>query len=191
MFIFLLLSSKNPSQKKKPRKSYPVDYKLKVLDYSRGKNNCETALHFNIDESLVRRWKKNQQKLRDLAKNTQDFRTNKAGNHIVKKKFRLLGAGRKIVDTERDDDVMAWIVDKRSRQMPVSGEEIKRKAKQIAEQRGDTTFKVHMYTNYIIFEHCKQKLKKKMLFKIYLLYFFKLYTRIWSAFPIFHYGFNY
>ena len=131
---------------KKPRKSYPIDYKLKVLDYSRGKFNREVAEHFKIDEKNVRRWKKSEQKLRDLDKKNQTFNANTSGSQFVKKKFRLKGAGRKVIDTDRDVEVLDWIMDKRSRQMPVSGKEIKRKAKQITDEKGNNAnFKVLVY----------------------------------------------
>ena len=69
----ILFCAKLQNPLKKPRKSYPVDYKLKVLDYSRGKFNREVAEHFKIDEKNVRRWKKNEQQLRELDKKNQTF----------------------------------------------------------------------------------------------------------------------
>ena len=55
-----------PSPKTQHQKSYPVDFKLQVLDwyYSNGKNKLKTATHFNIHTKRIRDWELNEAFLR-------------------------------------------------------------------------------------------------------------------------------
>lgn len=55
-----------PPAKVQHQKSYPVEFKLQVLDwyYSNGKNKLKTATHFNIHTKRIRDWELNEAFLR-------------------------------------------------------------------------------------------------------------------------------
>lgn len=55
-----------PAVKTQHQKSYPVEFKLQVLDwyYSNGKNKLKTATHFNIHTKRIRDWELNEAFLR-------------------------------------------------------------------------------------------------------------------------------
>ncbi|CAI7991116.1 hypothetical protein GBAR_LOCUS628 [Geodia barretti] len=55
-----------PAPKIQHQKSYPVEFKLQVLDwyYSNGKNKLKTATHFNIHTKRIRDWELNEAFLR-------------------------------------------------------------------------------------------------------------------------------
>ena len=50
------------------RQQYTVEKKLKVIDYHKIHTNKQTALHFEINKSLVSKWTKNEGKLRAAKK---------------------------------------------------------------------------------------------------------------------------
>ena len=62
-----------PSKKSKiettttPRKSYNLDFKLKVIEQAKKSTNRETARYFNLDEKQVREWRKNEDKMKDIV----------------------------------------------------------------------------------------------------------------------------
>ena len=55
-----------PPPKGQHQKSYPVEFKLQVLDwyYSNGKNKLKTATHFNVHTKRIRDWELNEAFLR-------------------------------------------------------------------------------------------------------------------------------
>jgi len=67
---------------KRKRTAYPLDYKLRIVEEAKLRNNNrQTALKHGLEETIVRNWRKNEMKLRNaLSKG---------------KMFRLGGGGRK------------------------------------------------------------------------------------------------
>lgn len=57
---------RKPTLKTQHQKSYPVEFKLQVLDwyYNNGKNKLKTATHFNIHTKRIRDWELNEAFLR-------------------------------------------------------------------------------------------------------------------------------
>lgn len=64
-FLLLTMEETTPA-KGQHQKSYPVEFKLQVLDwyYRNGKNKLKTATHFNIHTKRIRDWELNEAFLR-------------------------------------------------------------------------------------------------------------------------------
>ena len=46
------------------RKSYILDFKLKIVETAKKSSNRQTAIKYSLDESQVRNWRKNERKIR-------------------------------------------------------------------------------------------------------------------------------
>ena len=74
----------------KIKKSILVSYKLRAVEMARNLNNSHAAKHFNVDESMIRDWRRKQRQLLNLEKINKDL-VSKDGAHSLKQKFRLPG----------------------------------------------------------------------------------------------------
>ena len=50
------------------RRKYEASFKLKVIEVAKASNNCAAARTFDVTEKLVRDWRKNEDKLRNMPK---------------------------------------------------------------------------------------------------------------------------
>ena len=102
------------------QKSYPVDFKLKVLDwyYSNGKNKLKTATHFNIHTKRIRDWELNEAFLR-------------AHSDSPRRRFRMEKAS---ADTYGNigKNLYQWYVEEKARGTEHSFGDLKTKAVQLA-----------------------------------------------------------
>ena len=76
-------SRKNRIKTEKKRQTYPLEFKIEVIEDVKKSFNRTTALKYNIDEKLVRDWRKNETKIRSTLKNS-----------CQKKKIIVEGGGR-------------------------------------------------------------------------------------------------
>ena len=53
---------------KRKRASYDAAFKLRVIEFAENSNNCAAMREFDINEKLVRDWRKNKPKLVDAPK---------------------------------------------------------------------------------------------------------------------------
>ena len=75
---------------KERRRNFPLDFKLQVVEEAKLSNNQTIALKYEVDEKLIRDWKRNEEKIRRTLQNPD-----------AKNKFICNGGGRpKQVKTE-------------------------------------------------------------------------------------------
>ena len=60
------------------RHAYKASLKLKAIEYAVAHGNRAAARHFNVNESMVRKWRKQEEALRQVKKNKLSFRGHKA-----------------------------------------------------------------------------------------------------------------
>ena len=60
------------------RHAYKASLKLKAIEYAVVHGNRAAAKHFNVNESMVRKWRKQEDALRQVKKNQLSFRGHKA-----------------------------------------------------------------------------------------------------------------
>ena len=82
---------------KKPRQSYTMDFKMRVVNDAKARQNIRaTAKSFGLDHTMVLRWK-------------QAFEKQSKNQDQNQLKFRMSGAGRPVLDTEMEDNLFSWI----------------------------------------------------------------------------------
>lgn len=69
---------KDPKMAPVKRHAYDADFKLKAISYAVQHGNRAAAKEFNINESMVRKWRKQEDDLRQVKKTKKSFRGNKA-----------------------------------------------------------------------------------------------------------------
>ena len=99
-----------PSPKR--RKSYSLAFKLKILkEVKENCNNCALVARRNqVDESMIRRWKRETDKITSAA--------------LVSKKTQKIGCGRKPMDEELEDEVFTYVASQRAQNLEVSRKKI-------------------------------------------------------------------
>ena len=60
------------------RHAYEASLKLKAIEYAVAHGNRAAARQFNVKESMVRKWRKQEDALRQVKKNKLSFRGHKA-----------------------------------------------------------------------------------------------------------------
>ena len=114
------------------RKKYTLDFKCKVIEAAKNSPSSRAvALQYGIHESILRDWKKNEGKIR----NTLDHQGSNS------KRMRIEGAGRKFKDEDLDCELTEWIVAKRTENLCVTRKQIRQKALESANEKGNTDFK--------------------------------------------------
>lgn len=73
------------------RHAYDAEFKLKAISHTVDHGNRAAAREFNINESMVRKWRKQQDDLRQLKKTKQSFRRNKARWLTIGGQTRTMG----------------------------------------------------------------------------------------------------
>ena len=108
------------------RKSFTVKYKLNVMEWyhTNGNNAHATAIHFEIERSLVRRWLAKEKAMKKMKDKTKTKRVHYC---IPKPMFPAL-----------DDEVYQYLCTERAAGRPVSNKQLKAKAMEIAPRLSDT-----------------------------------------------------
>ena len=104
------------------RHAYEAQFKLKAISYAAVHGNREDAREFKINESIVRKWRKQQNELRQVKKTKLSFCGNKA-------KWPQL-----------EDQLEQWVIEQRTAGRSVSTVTIRLKAKVIAEDMNIENF---------------------------------------------------
>ncbi|KAL0278423.1 UNVERIFIED_CONTAM: hypothetical protein PYX00_000251 [Menopon gallinae] len=92
---------------------------MKAVEYAKVNNNRKAAEHFQIDESMVRRWRRDEVML------------NQVPNQSRKSKMR----NRRAKWPNLESDLKKWVVDQRARGSQVSGKSILSQARAIAKEK--------------------------------------------------------
>ena len=118
-----------PTRPQPPRRSFTVEYKLKVVAWHKANGNVKlrTAKKFGVDTKRVRDWLLQEQEL--LARNF--------GKESQRKKLRT----REARCEELDSKVTEWFHNERSAGRFINDENIKQKAYQIGQDTGLLEFK--------------------------------------------------
>uniref|UniRef100_A0A146PAS9 Tigger transposable element-derived protein 7 n=1 Tax=Fundulus heteroclitus TaxID=8078 RepID=A0A146PAS9_FUNHE len=105
------------------RHAYDAEFKLKAISHAVEHGNRAAAREFNINESMVRKWRKQEDDLRQVKKTKRSFRGNKA---------RWLPL---------EDKLEQWVVEQRAASRSVSTITIRMKATALASELNITDFK--------------------------------------------------
>ena len=104
------------------RASYTAEFKLQTVRYALKNGNRAAGREFNVDEKMVRNWRKNESALELMPRN-------KRANRTGSTKFPQL-----------ENDLSRFIREKRASGRAITTVIIRRKAKEIAKERGLTNF---------------------------------------------------
>ncbi|KAK7910104.1 hypothetical protein WMY93_014788 [Mugilogobius chulae] len=97
------------------RHAYDADFKLKAISHANEHGNRAAAREYNINESMVRKWRKQEDDLRQAKKTTQSFRGNNARwPHL-------------------EDKIEQWVIEQRAAGRSVSTVLIRMKATTLAQ----------------------------------------------------------
>ncbi|KAF4794406.1 pogo transposable element with KRAB domain-like protein [Turdus rufiventris] len=105
------------------RVAYDADFKLKAINHAKEHGNRSASREFNINESMVRKWRKQEDDLCLAKKTKKSFRGNKA-------KWPQL-----------EDRLERWISEQRAAGRSFSGVAVRIQAKAIANEMGIEDFK--------------------------------------------------
>lgn len=103
---------------KQTRKSYPISLKLDANTFSETNGNRQAAKHFNVDESMIRRWRK--------IKNTLCVVPNKRRNTAKRSRAAKWPA--------IENEMKKWVIEQRSNGRQVHGLSILREARSYAKK---------------------------------------------------------
>ena len=120
------MASTENSHKGEKIKSYSLDLKKEVVEYAINYSNRQAGRRYNVDEKRVREWRA---KMEDIKARVAD----KGGL----KRRRLDGGGRKLTNDDLEEEVLIWIMDRRSAMLRVSRKLIMKKAKIIHDKSTD------------------------------------------------------
>lgn len=107
------------SHKGKKRSSYTMQFKKDAVHYAEETSVRKAAKRFRVEPKRIREWRDNSEKI-----NVRD-----------PKKLRLEGAGRPLLDTNVEEQLLEWIYSRRSRMLRVSGKMIMFKAKSFYDEK--------------------------------------------------------
>ncbi|XP_038139413.1 chromobox protein homolog 1b isoform X1 [Cyprinodon tularosa] len=102
--------------KMEKRHAYEAQFKLKAISYAEEHGNRAAAREFKINESMVRKWRKLENKLRQVKKTQRSFRGNKARW------------------PELEERLERWIIEQRTSGASVSTVTVRLKAVTLAEE---------------------------------------------------------
>ena len=107
------------SHKGEQRRKFSMEFKKNVIKYAKENSLNSASKKFNIDRKRVREWVGNEEKVASMKE----------------KRFRLDGGGRKLTDSELEEEVLNWIHERRSNMLRVSRKLIMFKAKSIFDEK--------------------------------------------------------
>lgn len=117
--------SKAASASKTKRNSYSIKFKIEAIQFASNNSIRKTANHFGIDESLVRRWKKSQEKLHQTPnKNRKTLQKHRPAKWLA-----------------LEAHLKSWILDQRSAGRQISGTSVLHEARKSSVQMNLTNFK--------------------------------------------------
>lgn len=87
------------------RKNYDLKFKLNAIRCAEETSNRESGRKFSVDESMIRRWRKNSSKISGESSSMAQSKTEKP----------LSGAGRKPVLGDLEEELLEKIIDERDK----------------------------------------------------------------------------
>ena len=133
------IDAKSMTSKNRALNQHPIDFKLKVVNVAKKSSNREAARLHSVDESMVRRWRKNEEKLMKTLEKEKVLQAPKSSKEVTikPKRFRASGAGRKVTDDGLEDILYQWILDRRDEFKHVSRKGIQEKALSLSKEIGN------------------------------------------------------
>ena len=108
-----MAESQETSHKGEKRSAYSMEFKKQVICFAEKNSNRGAAVKFHIDVKRVREWRQKKDKIVAMKS----------------KRKRLDGAGKKLMDEQLEEDLLKWILERRSNMLRVSRKLIMFKAK--------------------------------------------------------------
>ena len=106
-------------------RSYSIDFKLEVIRYAETNSNHAASKKYIIDRNSIRDWRRKRDKIEEL-------KVERSGGA---KRQRLDGGGRHLTSEEKEENLLEWIFDRRSKGLRVSRKIIMIKAAKFQEER--------------------------------------------------------
>ena len=104
------------------RSSYTTEWKLRAIELAKANGNRKAAKELNVDESMIRRWRKQEDVLRQTKKTCKSLRGNTPRW------------------PELEDNLKHWVLEMQSVGRSISTVSIRLKAKALAKEMGITNF---------------------------------------------------
>ena len=114
------INSQETFHKGQKRRNYSLKFKATAVEYAENNSIHSAAVKYDVDRKRIREWS---QKADVIAENNA-----KSGGS---KRKRLDGGGRKLTDTDLEDELVEWIYNRRENMLRVSRKLIMSKAKYI------------------------------------------------------------
>ena len=90
---------------KKSKRAFSLEYKLLVVEEAKKTNNRHIARDHGLDESVIRRWRKDEIKIREAIERQKGLKS---------PRLRLDGAGRKVQNKGLEEELFAWVIAKQA-----------------------------------------------------------------------------
>lgn len=123
------------------KRHFTVDYKLEIVKKAKASTNREVARQNSLDESVVRAWRKDEEKLLKTAESQKFIHSTLSSSlkttGVKVKKFRISGGGRKPSFETLEEALYQWILERRSDCKHVSRKGIQLKAIKMFEDFGN------------------------------------------------------
>ncbi|KAM3717822.1 Pogo transposable element with KRAB domain [Dirofilaria immitis] len=103
------------AQKGRKLKQYVLEEKLDIIDYAKIIGNRAAGREFNVAESSIREWRKNEQRLRSMFETTPE-------------RSRLDGGGRRPVSDDLEKSLLQYVTSKSDNETALTWHDIKEKA---------------------------------------------------------------
>lgn len=111
-------NTERPSQKGRKLKQYVLEEKLDIIDYAKVIGNRAAGREFNVAESSIREWRKNEQRLRSMFETAPE-------------RSRLDGGGRRPVSDDLEKSLLLYVASTADAESPLTWHAIKEKANDI------------------------------------------------------------
>ena len=127
--------AKTASHKNEKIKSCTLSFKLLVIKHAKLTSIGAAERKFEIDRKRIREWITNENKIQNKVSSKSRGQSSK----------RLDGAGRKIKDLQLEETFIERITSQKSKNLLVSRKLIQRKARQYAEEKGNSSGQVNEF----------------------------------------------
>uniref|UniRef100_A0A915AFM5 HTH CENPB-type domain-containing protein n=3 Tax=Parascaris TaxID=6254 RepID=A0A915AFM5_PARUN len=128
-------NAERPSQKGRKLKQYVLEEKLDIIDYAKVIGNRAAGREFNVAESSIREWRKNEQRLRSMFETAPE-------------RSRLDGGGRRPVSEDLEKSLLLYVASTAGTHSALTWHAIKEKANDIWNEicERDSDFKEKDFT---------------------------------------------
>lgn len=128
-------NAERPSQKGRKLKQYVLEEKLDIIDYAKVIGNRAAGREFNVAESSIREWRKNEQRLRSMFETAPE-------------RSRLDGGGRRPVSEDLEKSLLLYVASTAGTHSTLTWHAIKEKANDIWNEicERDSDFKEKDFT---------------------------------------------